>query len=115
MNWAIDRNYINQEIYAGGALPKWTPLATQLVDYTGVIDVARGLEAYYAYNLDKAKSVVTTEMGTLGATLGPDGKWQFKGKPVTLNFLIRNDGDKNSSSTRRILCQAIGSPRLHGK
>jgi peptide/nickel transport system substrate-binding protein len=93
MNWAIDRNYINQEIYAGGALPKWTPLATQLVDYTGVIDVARGLEAYYAYNLDKAKSVVATEMATLGATAGTDGKWQFKGKPVTLIFLIRNDGD----------------------
>ena len=54
MNWAIDRNYINQEIYAGGALPKFTPLATQLVDYTGVIDVARGIEAKYAYNLDKA-------------------------------------------------------------
>ena len=26
MNWAIDRNYINQEIYAGGALPKFTPI-----------------------------------------------------------------------------------------
>ena len=59
MNWLIDRNYINQEIYAGGALPKFLPLTTQLVDYTGVIDVARGLEAYYAYNLDKAKEVIT--------------------------------------------------------
>ena len=94
MNWAIDRNYINQEIYAGGALPKFTPLATQLVDYTGVIDVARGIEAKYAYNLDKAKTVVNAEMPTLGASLGTDGKWQYKGKPVTLIFLIRNDGDK---------------------
>ena len=62
MNWAIDRNYINQEIFAGGALPKYLPLTTQLVDYTGVIDVARGLEAYYAYNLDKAKEVVDAEI-----------------------------------------------------
>ena len=44
-NWLIDRNYINQEIFAGGALPKFFALTTQLVDYTGVIDVARGLEA----------------------------------------------------------------------
>ena len=94
MNWAIDRNYINQEIYAGGALPKFFPLATQLVDYTGVIDVARGLEAYYAYNLDKAKAVVNTEMAALGATLGSDGKWQYQSAPVVLTFLIRNDGDK---------------------
>ncbi len=93
MNWLVDRNYINQEIYAGGALPKFTPLTTQLVDYTGVIDVARGLEAYYAYNPDKAKEVVNAEMTAMGATLGADGKWQYKGKPVTLIFLIRNDGD----------------------
>jgi len=93
MNWAVDRNYINQEIFAGGALPKFTPLTTQLVDYTGVIDVARGLEAYYAYNLDKAKAVVDAELPAMGATKGADGKWQFSGKPITLTFLIRNDGD----------------------
>ncbi|MBI3737505.1 MAG: hypothetical protein HY258_00465 [Chloroflexi bacterium] len=93
MNWLTDRDYINQEIYAGGALPKFTPLTTQLVDYTGVIDVARGLESYYAYNPDKAKEVVTTEMEAMGATMGADGKWQYKGNPVTLIFLIRNDGD----------------------
>ena len=29
----------------------------------------------------------------MGATMGADGKWQFNGKPVTLIFLIRNDGD----------------------
>jgi peptide/nickel transport system substrate-binding protein len=94
MNWAIDRNYINQEIYKGGALPKFTALTTQLVDYTGVIDVVRGLEAYYAYDMTKAQTVVDAEMATLGATKGTDGKWQYKGAPVTLIFLIRNDGDK---------------------
>ncbi len=93
INWAIDRNYINQEIYAGGALPKFTPLTTQLVDYTGVIDVARGLEAYYAYDLTKAQAVVDTEMAAMGATKSAAGKWEFSGKPVTLIFLIRNDGD----------------------
>jgi len=93
LNWLVDRNYINQEIYGGGSLPKYLPLATQLVDYTGVIDVARGLETQYAFNLNKAKQVITAEMTSLGATQGSDGKWQFKGKPVTLIFLIRPDGD----------------------
>jgi len=93
LNWLVDRNYINQEIYGGGSLPKYLPLATQLVDYTGVIDVARGLETEYAYNPAKAKQVITAEMTSLGATQGSDGKWQFKGKPVTLIFLIRSDGD----------------------
>ncbi|MEX2161123.1 MAG: ABC transporter substrate-binding protein [Anaerolineales bacterium] len=93
MNWLIDRDYINQEVYAGGALPKFTPLTTQLVDYTGVIDVARGLEAYYAYNPDKAAEVVAAELEAMGATMGADGKWQFNGAPLSLKFLIRNDGD----------------------
>ena len=93
VNWLVDRNYINQEIYGGGSLPKYTALTTQLVDYTGVIDTARGVEAYYAYNPDKAKEVITAEMESLGATMGADGKWQFGGGPVTLAFIIRNDGD----------------------
>jgi peptide/nickel transport system substrate-binding protein len=93
MNWAIDRSYVNQEIYGGGSLPKFFAITTNLVDYTGVVDTARALETKYAYNLDKAKQVVATEMGTLGATAGADGKWQFGGKPVSLIFIIRSDGD----------------------
>ncbi len=93
VNWLIDRNFVNQEIYGGGALPKFTPLTTQLVDYTGVIDVARGLEAYYAYNPDKAKQVISDEMTGMGATMGTDGKWQFNGADINVEFLIRNDGD----------------------
>ncbi len=92
-NWLIDRDYINQEVYAGGVLPKFLPLTTQLVDYTGVIDVARGLEAYYAYNFDKGKEVIVAEMEAMGATVGADGKFMFNDTPVTLEFLIRNDGD----------------------
>ncbi|MBK9780409.1 MAG: hypothetical protein IPP55_10230 [Anaerolineales bacterium] len=92
MNWLVDRNYINQEIYGGGSLPKYTVFTTQLVDYTGVIETARGLEAYYAYNFDQAKSVVDAEMAAMGAEL-VDGKWAFNGEPIVLAFLIRNDGD----------------------
>lgn len=93
MNWAVDRDYLNQEIYAGGALPKWFAITTQFPDYADLADVARELESKYAYNLDKAKEVVKAEMETLGATMGDDGKWQYKDKPVTLIFVIRNDSD----------------------
>lgn len=93
LNWMIDRNYINQEIYAGGSLPKLLPITTQLVEYTNLIDTARALETKYAYNLDRAKAVIDAEMPAMGATLGADGKWQFNGAPITLTFLIRSDGD----------------------
>ena len=86
----IDRNYVNQEIFAGGSLPKLLPVTTQLVEYTNLIDTARALESKYAYNLDKAKEVIDAEMPGMGAELGADGKWQFNGAPVSLIFLIRS-------------------------
>ena len=93
VNWIIDRDYINQEIYAGGSLPKFFAITTQLVEYTNLIDTARELESKYAYNFEKGKQIISDEMTGLGAELGSDGKWQYKGKPVSLAFLIRSDGD----------------------
>ncbi len=92
-NYLYDRNYINQEVYAGGGLAKFFAIQTNGPDYADLADVARGLEAKYAYNLDKAKEIITTEMTAMGATLGADGKWQFGGAPVVLKFLIRPDSD----------------------
>ena len=92
-NWLYDRNYINQEVYAGGALPKWFVIQTNGPDYADLADVARGLEAKYAYNPDQAKEVITAQMEALGATMGSDGKWQFNGAPVVLAHLIRTDSD----------------------
>src|SRR5690606_16362131 len=97
LNWLIDRNYINQEIYAGGSLPKLLPVTTQLVEYTNLIDTARALESKYAYNFDRANEVIETEMLAMGAEL-VDGKWQYNGAPVNLIFLIRNDGDGTRQS-----------------
>jgi len=93
LNWLIDRNYVNQEIYAGGSLPKLLPITTQLVEYTNLVDTARALESKYAYNVERAKAVIDAEMPGMGAELGSDGKWQFNGAPVTIAFLIRPDGD----------------------
>jgi peptide/nickel transport system substrate-binding protein len=92
-NMLYDRNYINQEVYAGGGLAKFFAIQTNGPDYADLADVARGLESKYAYNLDKAKQIISDEMIALGATAGADGKWMFKDKPVTLTFLIRPDSD----------------------
>ncbi|MEN6524829.1 MAG: ABC transporter substrate-binding protein [Anaerolineaceae bacterium] len=93
MNWMIDRNYINQEVYAGGGLVKFFAIQTQGPDYVDLIDTARSLETFYAYNPEKGKEVITAEMEGMGAEL-VDGKWSFNGEPVSLIFVIRNDSDK---------------------
>ena len=91
-NYLFDRDYINQEIFAGGSLAKWFAITTQFPDYADLADTARELEAKYAYNPDTANTMITAEMEAMGATM-VDGKWNFSGKPVSLIFLVRSDSD----------------------
>ena len=91
-NYLIDRNYINQEFYAGGALPKWFALMTNFTDYADLIDKVRELETKYAYNIDTAKEIIDTEIQGMGVTI-EDGKYMFDGAPLDIVFLIRSDGD----------------------
>lgn len=92
MNWLTDRDYLNQEVYAGGALAKFFAITTQFPDYADLADTARRLESYYAYDFDKGKEVIDTEMTAMGAEL-VDGKWHYNGEPITIVFIIRNDSD----------------------
>ncbi len=91
MNWAVDRNYVVQEIFSGLATAKYTPFMTAFPDYARYADLFSAISTKYAYDMDKAKAVVNEEMPTLGATMGSDGKWQYDGKPVTLVVLIRTE------------------------
>ncbi|GAB4497835.1 MAG: ABC transporter substrate-binding protein [Anaerolineales bacterium] len=93
MNWLVDREYINQEVYAGGALAKFFPITTQFPDYADLADIVRQYESKYAYNPEKANEVITAEMEAMGATKNADGKWEFNGEPVTIILIIRNDSD----------------------
>jgi peptide/nickel transport system substrate-binding protein len=91
MNWAIDRNYVAQEIQGGLAIPKFTALDTAFPDAARYAGVLGAIATKYAYNFDKAQQVVDTEMAALGATKDASGKWQYKGKPVTIIGLTRTE------------------------
>ncbi|MEM2024326.1 MAG: ABC transporter substrate-binding protein, partial [Candidatus Caldarchaeum sp.] len=88
INYLVDRNYIASEIMGGLGVPRYTALAPSFPDYGRYADLLRGIEREYAYNFDKARAIVGEEMTKLGAQLR-DGKWHYKGEPVTLIFLIR--------------------------
>ncbi|MCK5811533.1 MAG: hypothetical protein KAG94_01420 [Clostridiales bacterium] len=92
MNYLIDRDYINQEVYGGGSIPKYLPITAGLPDYAKFVEMAREIESTYAYDMAKAETIITAEMETLGATK-VDGKWNYNGEVVELIFLIRNDSD----------------------
>jgi peptide/nickel transport system substrate-binding protein len=91
MNWAVDRNYATQTILGGLGAPKFTALDTAFPDYKLYNSIIAPLEANYAYDFNKAKSIVDVEMALLGATKDVNGKWQYQGKPVTIIGLIRTE------------------------
>jgi len=88
MNYLIDRSYIASEIMGGMAVPRYTALTPAFPDYARYADAIRQIEKEYAYNFENARQIITEEMMKLGAELR-DGKWYYKGEPVTLIFLIR--------------------------
>ena len=92
-NYLIDRNYIVQEIYKGLAIPKYTALTTVFPDYARYADIARELEAKYAYDKDKGNQIITERMEALGATKEND-KWTYNGEPVVLIMLIRTEDNR---------------------
>jgi peptide/nickel transport system substrate-binding protein len=98
MNWLIDRDHINQQIFMGKAEPKYFALSVDLPDYNNSKEKIDELEAYYAYNFGKASVVITSEMESMGAVKS-GGVWTYKGEPVTLIFLIRTDSD----GTRKLM------------
>lgn len=91
MNWAVDREYIVQEILGGLGTPRYTMLTTTFPDYARYAPIVGQMVAKYKFNMDKAKEVVNAEMPAMGATLGADGKWEFGGKPVVVIVLIRTE------------------------
>lgn len=93
MHWLCDRDYIVQEIVGGLGLPQYFVTPSTFPDYTRYVDVARELEAKYAYDLEKADTVITAEMEALGAEK-VDGKWTYNGQPVTLIFIIRTEDER---------------------
>ena len=93
MNYAVDRNYIAQEIMRGMAIPRYTAFNNASTDYVRLVDTARGLELKYAYDLETAREIITAEMGVLGATL-EGGVWTFEGAPVELIGLIRTEDER---------------------
>lgn len=90
IHWLIDRDYIVNEILGGLGTPRFTAISTVAPDYVQYIDIISELEAYYAYNPDKAAEVIATEMEALGATM-EDGTWMYNGEPVNLILLIRTE------------------------
>jgi peptide/nickel transport system substrate-binding protein len=95
MNWLVNRRHIVDELMGGMARARWLPINTAFPDYARLADTARRLEITYGHNPDRARTVIAEEMGRLGATM-VGGRWQFRGAPVSITFLIRTEDERRA-------------------
>lgn len=93
LNWLVDRDYINREVYNGGALPKFWSIITNMPDYTKMAETVRRLEAKYAYNPEQAAAQMDEVMLAIEGVTKESGQYMFDGEQVTLILLIRSDSD----------------------
>jgi peptide/nickel transport system substrate-binding protein len=87
LNNLIPKQKMIDDLFGGYGSPKETPLFKESPDYALLKETLTKFN--FAYNPDEANKVITEFMNESGAKKVNE-KWQFKGKPVELNYLIYN-------------------------
>ena len=91
LQYAVNRDFITQEIYKGLAEPMLTHVGPYDFDYLTVYDQLKGQDIFY--DSEVARDLVTSAMEGAGAVL-QDGRWHFSGKPIQLKFIIRVEDER---------------------
>lgn len=92
MQYLVDREFIASDIFQGRALPMFSPIGPLDYDQLTVFQTIR-TRNYHA-DLESVKRVVSDQMLAAGAELGPDGRWTFSDRPVTLKVISRVEDER---------------------
>ena len=91
LQYAINRDFIANEIYKGLAIPMLAHVGELDYDYQTVFSTIKGLSL--DYDPERAKLLVTHAMEDAGAELR-DGVWHFNDRPIRLKFIIRTEDER---------------------
>ncbi len=91
LQYAVNRQFIAQEIYKGLAEPMLAHVGPFDYDYLTTYEQLKAEDI--TYDPEFAGQLVEKAMTGEGATL-VDGQWQYDGKPVRLNFIIRVEDER---------------------
>ncbi len=91
LQYAVDRRFIAQEIYKGLAKPMPVQVGPFDFDYLTVYEQIKEMDI--TYDPEFARDLVTKAMTEAGAVL-EGGTWQYNGRPIRLNFIIRVEDER---------------------
>jgi len=88
INYLINREFVVDEILNGYGSVEIDPFGISSPEYETIIPV---LESFnFKYNPNLAKEIIDKTLNSNGAT-NLDGKWTYKGTPISIKFMIRTD------------------------
>jgi peptide/nickel transport system substrate-binding protein len=88
LNYLINREFIVDEILNGYGSVQIDPFGISSPEYEALIPV---IESYnFKYNPNLAEAILEKALISNGA-IKVDGKWTYKGSPITIKFMIRSD------------------------
>lgn len=108
LQFAVNREEIVSSIYQGLAYPMYTHVTPIDYDYVVVYDIP--YELGVRYDLEYARSIVEEVMRREGAELRLEGGrevWYYKGRPVTLKFVVRVEDERREVG--KIVAEALES------
>ncbi len=88
LNYLIDRDFMVNEILKGYGSPMVDAFGLVSPEYLNIIDIVESFGI--RYNPALAEAIISREMIDAGATQ-ENGKWSYKGNPVTIGIVIRQD------------------------
>jgi len=88
INYLINREWIANQVYQGGAVPMYTHQSSYNPDFVTIYDIVAKYE--FGYDLTKASALIDPALTAAGCTM-QDGKWYYGDDPVTLRFIIRTE------------------------
>ena len=103
VNYLINREFIVDEILNGYGSVQIDPFGISSPEYETLIPI---LESYnFKYNPNLAKDIIEKTLISNGATK-LDGKWTYKGTPISIKIMIRSD-DQPRKSMGEILANQL--------
>lgn len=91
LNLLLDKQYIVDEIFSSGAMPKYQPLIYKSGDYNKNEATIGILAQEYQYDFDAANEIITQVLNENSFEKNEEDGWIYRNELVNIIILIRND------------------------
>jgi peptide/nickel transport system substrate-binding protein len=94
MNYLVDREFVVGDVLKGSGSPMVDPFGISSPEYQDIADIVESFG--FRHDFNGAEKMMSDALGSAGATK-ENGKWMFKGNPISIKIFIRSDDPRRNS------------------